>query len=340
MINVIYRNYDKLKPKQKKAERSFSYHNQMLVQLGQIVRIDNFLESLDLDLDIAINIKLVEGVVGFTKVNDTYYTVFAIQPAGLPRKDGRPYKVVGTYLDDNQNVVTKEYNNDEDIVLWYNNGLMTGEGCIDFFAYMLTETDVSMQYNIERSRYNPYIKVKNEKQKQQYVQAMQDTHDGKPIVIVDDEGNNPFNNGNNELTVDVNDVKNIDKIQYLSNYHSHLISRFGSLYGFNMDISSKQSEQTEKEISKMDAYSWCIPIDMLNQAKEFCDRMKKLYDVELVAHFGTVHEFNFAKFTTDCTADDDTMNADINTVDQDVEMEEGEKDGDGERDLQPLQDEQ
>lgn len=269
------------------------------------------------------------------KKGDNYYLVFAIQPVGLPRKDGRPYQVNGTYIDKNQQVKTETFTNDENIVLWYNNALATPETSVDFFSYMFTETDTSMEYNIQRARFNPYIKVKNEKQKRQYEQAMQDTHDGKPIVIVDDESD-PFSEDTSP-TLDVNDVKQIDKLQYLSHFHDDLLKRFSNLYGVSMNMSSKQAQQTEKEVAGMESMSWLLPIDMLEQAKQFCIRLKECYGVELVAHFGAVHELNFKQFTNDCTANDDTMDNDI-----DVNMEEMEedKDGDSQGDLQPLQDEQ
>lgn len=319
--NILYLNYDKLKPKQKKLERTFSYHSQLLTQLGQILRIDEFNEKLDLNLDVALNIKLTEGVVGITKENDVFYLVYAIAPVGLPRKDGRPYKVNGTYIDENQNVKTKEFINDENIVLWYNNALATSETFIDFISYMLTETDVSMEYNIQRSRFNPYIKVRTEKQKKQFEESMKATHDGVPVVFVDGE-DNIFSSDEN-LTVDVNNAEQITKIQYLSHFYDDLLKRYSNLYGFSLNMSSKQAQQTEKEISGMDSLSWLIPCDMLNQAKEFCERFKKLYDVELTAHFGIVHEFNFMKYTQDCTSDDETMNEDIDKVDNPEEKKEG-----------------
>lgn len=328
MLNVIYKNYDKLKPKQKKTERNFSYHNNMLVQLGQIVRIDNFRELLDLDLDIALNIKLTEGVVGITYERDKYQLVFNISAVGLPRKDGRPNKLIGTYID-NEQVYTKEYTNDMDIVLWYNNALATPESTIDYFSYMFTETDTSIEYNIQRSRYNPYIKVKTEKQKQQYMTAMQNTHNGEPIVIVDDEDN--LLDDDKQLTVDVNDVKNVDKIQYLQLFYDHLNSRYSQLYGFPITNNAKHAQQSVEEVGSTEAYSWLIPVDMLNQAKEFCKRMSDMFNIELVAHFGMLHELNFSKFTKDCTVNDETENEDLHDVDDvdDVDDEEQEDDESG-----------
>lgn len=325
MQNIIYRNYDSLKPKQKKRERNFSYHNQMLCQLAQIVRVDDFKELLDLDLDVAINIKLTEGMVGITKVLNTYYLVYAIAPAGMPRKDGRPFQVTGTYIDSEQRVQTKTFTNDVDIVIWYNNALGTPESNIDYFSYCFTETDTSIEYNLQHSRFNPFIKVKSEKQKRQYVQAMTDTHDGKPIVIVDEDVN-PFSDGNdNNLTVNLTDVKESDKLQYLSLLFDHFTSRYASLYGFSMSNNgTKLAQMTEAEVNGTTAYSWLLPIDMLEQAKQFCERLSTLYSVELNAHFGTLHEFNFSKFTTTCTADDISMNEDIC---KDEELQELQEDG-------------
>ena len=308
--NILYFDYDKLKPKQKKAERKITYNEMLMIMLGQIVRVDGFEESLDLDLDIALNIKLSDGYTGITYDDGAYRLLYDIQPVGLPRKDGRPNKLNATYVNDDNSVTTKEYTNDIDCVLWYNNALALGES-VDFFSYMMTEIDTSIEYNVQRSRYNPLLRVRNQKQKASLDEAMKNTHNGEPVTFVDDFDMMDLLDDNSALTVDLNDVKNIDKVQYLSHLHDDILKRFSNMYGVSMNMSSKQAQQTEKEISGMDAMSWLIPIDMLNQSKEFCHRMKKLYDVNLVAHFGLVHEFNFKSFTGDCTKNDDSMDDDI-----------------------------
>ena len=328
---IIYQNYENLKPKERKRKNTFSYATEMLVMLSQIVRIDDFKAKLGLDLDMALNVKLTDGIVGITKQNDNYYLLFNIQPCGMPGKDLRPHEVIGTYIDENRNIQTKQYTNNVDCVLWYNNSLEMPEYHVDFFSHMLTEIDTSIELNVYHARYNPFLKVENESQKQQIIKAMTQTKDGEPIVVVN-ANNSDWSE--DDKVINVNDVKNIDKVQYLSHLFDDFQKRFSNLYGVSMNMSSKQAQQTEKEISGMEAMSWLIPVDMLTQAKEFCERMKEVYDVELTAHFGTIHELNFAKFAEDCTKDDN-MNDDLH------DNQKGDSENDNsERDMEPLQDEQ
>lgn len=303
MNNYFLNRYPVLKPKDQKKYNDFSYLTQLQIQVGQIVRLSNFEEETGLDLDLIINIKIDEGMVGISKIDDEYYVLFAINTIDMPRKDLRPNKIVASYIDKNSNIQTKEFVNDVDCVLWYNNSLQIPETFLNFFANELTEIDTSISLNVLNARYNHCLKVHSQKQKTQFEDAVNASKDGRPIVYVDDTLDGfPFTS--DDTFLNFNDVNKIEKVQYLSQLHDDYLKRFSNMYGVSMNMSAKKAQQTEKEISGMDAMSWLIPLDMLHQAKKFCERFKKLYDVEISAHFGMVHELNFQKYANDCTADD------------------------------------
>lgn len=303
MNNYFLNSYPCLKPKERKKYNDFSYLTQSQIQVGQIVRLSNFEEITGLDLDMIINIKIDEGMVGIARIDDNYYVLFAINTIDMPRSDLRPNKIVATYIDKNFNIQTKEFTNDVDCVLWYNNSLQIPETFLTFFANELTEIDTSISLNVLNARYNHCLKVHDQKQKTQFENAIDASKDGRPIVYVDDTiGGNPFTS--DDTFLNFNDVNKIEKVQYLSQLHDDYLKRFSNMYGVSMNMSAKKAQQSEKEISGMDAMSWLIPLDMLHQAKKFCERFKKLYGVKITAHFGMVHELNFKKYANDCTSDD------------------------------------
>jgi hypothetical protein len=72
------------------------------------------------------------------------------------------------------------------------------------------------------------------------------------------------------------------------------------------------AQQNNAEINGDVAYSWLVPIDMLNQAKEGINRAKKLWpELTIEAHFGTLHELMYLKFAQDITKDNPNMNVAI-----------------------------
>jgi hypothetical protein len=72
------------------------------------------------------------------------------------------------------------------------------------------------------------------------------------------------------------------------------------------------AQQNNAEINGDVAYIWLVHIDMLNQAKEGCNRAKELWpELTIEAHFGTLHELMYIKFAQDITKDNPDMNVSI-----------------------------
>ena len=293
--------------------KDFDYTAKFINKVNQIVRFDDFFEGLD--QDIFNFIKITEGMVGVLK-DEEGFECCRVMPAGLPRKDGRPYKLIATYIRVKNGkpevVVTPEIENDKDIVLFYN----TSNGLPDFnivwLAKMLGETDVSIYKNILFARYAPLLRVKSEKEKQQLTEAINKIVEGKISTLVSDDLFEDILAKEQDPVLNITDVANSDKIQYLSHLYQDIIKRFSMEYGCPISGVEKMAQQNNAEINGDVAYSWLTPIDMLNQAKEGCKRAKALWeDLTIEAHFGTLHELMYLKFAQDITKDNPDMNVSI-----------------------------
>ena len=301
-----------LRPSEK-GMKDFDYTAKFINKVNQIVRFDDFFEGLD--QDIFNFIKITDGMVGVLK-DEEGFQCCRVMPAGLPRKDGRPYKLIATYIRVKKGrpevVVTPEIENDKDIVLFYN----TSNGLPDFnivwLAKMLGETDVSIYKNILFARYAPLLRVKSEKEKQQLTEAINKIVEGKISTLVSDDLFEDILAKEQDPVLNITDVGNSDKIQYLSHLYQDIIKRFSMEYGCPISGVEKMAQQNNAEINGDVAYSWLTPIDMLNQAKEGCKRAKALWeDLTIEAHFGTLHELMYLKFAQDITKDNPDMNVSI-----------------------------
>lgn len=296
-----------------KGMKDFDYTAKFINKVNQIVRFDNFFEGLD--QDIFNFIKIMDGVVGILK-DDQGYECCRVFPAGLPRKDGRPYKVIASYITVKDGspkvVVTNEIENDKDIVLFYNTSNGLPDLNIIWLAKMLGETDISIYKNILFARYAPLLRVKSEKEKKQLISAINEIVEGKISTLISDDTFEDILANNQDPFINITDVGNSDKIQYLSHLYQDIIKRFSMEYGCPISGVEKMAQQNNAEINGDVAYSWLTPIDMLNQAKEGCKRAKALWeDLTIEAHFGTLHELMYLKFAQDITKDNPDMNVSI-----------------------------
>ena len=327
MNNFLLLKYKELKEKVKSIDSDYHYQVDFINALCQVVRIDDF-ENITggIDYDLFQTVKLTQGVVGLTNVNDNYYCVFDVKPVGLPNNTMHYNNVIGSYYNVNNELVVKNFEVGKDIVLWYNNHLGVCENDIYKYADILSEIDTSLNVGILKTRYTDCIEVETEQDKQSYQKAIRETKNGEPVVFV--RKKNALIDSESLNNMKLNDFKDSDKLQYLSHLYDDIIKRFCNKNGVSMNMSSKQAQQTEKEISGMDAYSWLNPVSMLYQCQLFCKNVKELYGFELKCHFGIVHELNYHKYTMECTSNDSDDNVHTEDENVDIEMEKDEQEVD------------
>ena len=323
MTNFLYLKYKEMKEKTKSYDSDYHYQVDFINALCQVVRIDDFTDITGIDYDLFQTVKLTQGVVGLTKVNDTYYCVFDVKPVGLPNNTMHYNNVIGSYYNENNEIVVGNFTVGVDIVLWYNNHLGVCENDIYKYADILSEIDTSLNIGILKTRYTDSIEVSDEQEKQSYLKAIRETKNGEPVVFMRQKNSLLDNDVMNNIRL--NDFKESDKLQYLSHLYDDIIKRFCNKNGVTMNMTSKQAQQTEKEISGMDAYSWLSPVSMLNQCQIFCNSVMDLYGLKISCHFGIVHEMNYHKYIMECTANDTDNN--VHTEQSDVNVDTNDNNG-------------
>lgn len=334
MKNIIELHYKDAKEKVKNMDADFHYNVDLCNALCQVVRIDDFEKKCNnIDYDIFQSIKLFEGVVGLGKVGGKLYCIFDITEVGLPNNTMHYDNVIGSYYDESNELHVEEFKVGKNIVLWYNNPFGVGENDIYKYADMLSEIDTSISIAILKTRDTDIFEVSNETEKQELLKSIRETKNGEPIVFVNKRKNSLVDEEHKKETI--NDVENSEYIQYLSHLYDNILSRFCNKNGISVNMgSSKQAQQTVNEVDKVDAYSWLNPISMLFQCQKFCGDVKELYDIDLTCHFGIVHEKNFEKFYTECTADDadNDVQTESNNVSRETSEESEETDNENQND--------
>lgn len=216
---------------------------------GDFFRLFTTLESILINNGnagiIELNNKLFAGRVSFTGNLDEFGD---LTDAIVFTENGKTYTF-------------KNWRENENIVIIHNNYLELGDNeTIERYASILADIDKSIKHNVIFSRLNKFLVARNETEKKQLEEMLNQNENGKLGVVVG-EVDDWDENGTQIYTADITDVENADKIQYLNKCHDDIIRRLATIYGVSMNNNtSKMAQQSVEEITSGEDLSKIYPI--------------------------------------------------------------------------------
>lgn len=188
----------------------------------------------------------------------------------------------------------------EDCVVFWNNKAMTPDFDLFTTAENLAEIDVSIDDNVLYSRFYPVPMVKDGKQETQVTEILENLQKGgKKTSVINrpDDLNELMETGAEPIPVlNITDVKNSDKIQYLTHAHDDVKRWFYTKYGQAVQGTGKQAQQTEKEIDGTTSVSFVYPLNKFYMRKKACDEMNKMFNTNISVRFSPAWAVEFEKF--------------------------------------------
>ena len=264
-------------------EQFFHYYNTIENMLSSMFIYENLPETLPVR-EIEHNLIRYGACLIVHFADGTYY-------AGVPALRGQ----INNYGFGEQAICTTRngkkvydgfYNKDDSnaILIWNNSQYMPD---FDIFRYanLFADVDKSINLNVINSRLHPIPVARDSKLKQAIDGIFKNIRKGKKTysVLNDVSFSDIVNNKDNTIPVlNLTDVTNADKIQYLSKLHDDLVARLGRLYGQNISSNGKMAQQTIKELSGYDTLSAIIPYDRLSCRKEAFEKFGKFIGLENV----------------------------------------------------------
>ncbi len=235
------------------------------------------------------------GTAGVGELNDKLYACaggYAGNVNGyIPDKYYGAVQGIGTLEGDAVGTATNEELQiggvvGKDIVVGWNNSMLAPDMDIIDTAARLTEADTSEDLNILFSRLLRIPIARNDKEKEIIKTAIQSILEGKIDAVSSALSLNEIVSGEKgEMQfLDLVDIKDVDKLQYLNQYHDNIMKRFYQRHGHAMQITSKLAQQTNAEIHGADTISMIYPLQQLKYRKKFCDDLNKT--------FGEKYNFN------------------------------------------------
>lgn len=252
---MIANRYNLLKDKCKKMETQESYEN-ILATIVSTIFTYNHSGISDIDFTIFELSLISTGKVAVWKKEDNL-VVTPCELVGTPDIYGRGVDCICYYVGGTKRF--EKWKDNKDIVIVFNNEMGDSDYTIDRFATYLTEVDISEMACLKNCRYSSLIPVKDSKTKLAVESALQNNEIGTPQSFVSKN----ILDENDELKVlHLTDVKDSDKLQYLSHFRDDLLRQFFTLYGMSTNSTAKMAQQTVAEISDANNSSNILPFNM------------------------------------------------------------------------------
>lgn len=272
--------YDNMKSKHKKEFDESIHFNNLHNVLLSMFDYQNLPETLRSEF-IESNF-ICSGTCGVGLINDKLYT-------------GE-----GGYCGNVENYLPVEYqiNNNgigslrgrvgTDIIVGWNNATATPDLSLIQTSSILTEIDVSERINIIFARFLRMPKAKDNKEKAAIEAAIKKLIKGDIEAIVSDNIHDDLlgdSSGSETNFLDLVDIKQIDKLQYLNQYRDNVIKRFFQMHGQGIQTTSKLAQQTNDELHGNDTVSMILPVQKLKYRKKFVSEINERFGTEITVDF-------------------------------------------------------
>lgn len=222
--------------------------------------------------------------------------------------------------------VFEDWLTNPDIVVCWNTPTRSPDFQLWKTAGTLTEVDVSLLCNLVYSRLYPIGVAQDDKTRKTLEQLYENMVVGKFASIT---SKNIFEGlaGKDGTGIDVlnlTDVTVSDKIQYLAKYRDDLFRWLWSMYGQNVQATSKLAQESVAESTSGEGVSMILPHTMLHERMRECEELNKKFGWNVTVTFTEPWQNSFA----DCYSEDETPA----TADDEPEEKKGENENEDRND--------
>lgn len=210
----------------------------------------------------------------------------------------------------------------EDGAIGYNNSLHTSDmPFICQIVDLMTEILTSLKTNVIYSRLKPIFKVTNDTEKQAVIQAFKNIKDDlEPIQITSRNVMAEELEGQETIKVlDITDVKNADKLQYIMKAADDVIRWFFTYYaGQAIQGNSKLAQQTVDEVQGSTSTSFILPNDRLKMRRKWVEECNKIFGTEITVDFSDAWKTESLKYKAEADINDNGTLEELEEVQEEV----------------------
>lgn len=227
------------------------------------------------------------GCCAIVKINDEYIVGVPVIKPPLDNYGIGTDITITTYNGQHQ----KRGKIGENCALIWNNTEFVGDFIISWYAKMFKEIDISMEANVFNSRLHPIPVARNSKIKSAIDNIFksikgENKNNDTYSILSDTAFVDEINGTSTKIDVlNLTDVKDVDKLQYLSKFHDDLLRRFCTLYGHSMQTTGKMAQQTVEEIQGYDSFSMIIPSNRLEERQKGFTEFNRIFGENVTVEY-------------------------------------------------------
>ena len=229
--------------------------------------------------------------------------------ADKPDVYGIGERVIATTL---SGYVKEDLKEGESCIVIHNNSLYTSDmSIICYFTDMFTEMLTSLKTNIIYSRLKPVFKVSDDKEAAAVKEAFTKIKDdSEPIqitssnVLAEALAEAGANAAETIKVLDITDVKNADKLQYIVKCIDDAFRWFFSMIGHAIQGNGKLAQQTVDEVQGTTSMSFILPNDRLKMRRKGWDKANKLFGTNVTVDFSDAWKTESIKYKKEADIDE------------------------------------
>lgn len=170
---------------------------------------------------------------------------------------------------DTQNVKTGTAENHSEIIVCGNTPLYRPfEKEREWFAYIKSEIDKSMEVLNLNTRKSKAFVVENDRKKRELERTLKAIDEGKPGIFT--------TSMLEELeTVDLTDPEDIERMQYLNSFFQSIEKRENNFAGIDLDLIDKRAQVSNNEIKQYDDLTTQQYLILFEMRQKFVEEMRK-----------------------------------------------------------------
>lgn len=197
---------------------------------------------------------------------------------------------------------------DADAAVGRNNSLYNSDmPIVSAVCSILTEMFTSLNTNIIYSRLKPIFKVSTDEEKAAVEEAFRKIKDDlEPIQVTSQNVLSMIEGAEDIKILDITDVKNADKLQYIIKAIDDMIRWFYTYYaGQAIQGNSKLAQQTVDEVQGTTSTSFILPNDRLKQRRRWVDKINRLFGTDIQVDFSDAWKTESLKYKKEADLDED-----------------------------------
>lgn len=229
-----------------------------------------------------------------------------ISSIGCPAERPDCYGIGEKYIANTFSGYVKTLTDDDGAIGWNNSMHTSDMPIIIEFSKLLTECFTSFNTNILYSRLKPVYRAANDTEKAAIQSAYTSIKDDlEPIVITSQNVLAEIEGQDSIKVLEITDVKNADKIQYIVKAIDDIIRMFFTYYaGQAIQGNGKLAQQTVDEVQGTTSTSFILPNDKLYQRRKWVKRINELFGTEIEVDFSDAWKTESLKYKKEADIDE------------------------------------